>query len=156
MVMISPPGPKVRVTLQFENLQFKSAFLSFSDRFECCIEGKPDEKIKESLLDFLDNYAKKNPSKIDVYLDFLTPFRKKALRCLQEVPFGEAISYGELAVKIGHPRAARAVGTACHFNPFPIIIPCHRVIAAGGRLGGFALDLKMKKRLLEFESVAIN
>jgi O-6-methylguanine DNA methyltransferase len=152
-IRITPQGPKVRVTLHFENLQFKNAFLSLSDEFEYSIEGKPDEKIKDRLLEFLDNYGKKNPSKIDLNLEILTPFRKKTLRCLQEVPFGEAVSYGELAAKIGHPRAARAVGTACHFNPFPLFIPCHRVIAAGGGLGGFALDLRMKKLLLEFESV---
>ena len=62
-------------------------------------------------------------------------------------------SYGELASNAGHPGAARAVGTACHFNPFPLLIPCHRVIAASGKLGGFALDMRIKRALLDFEAI---
>lgn len=108
-------------------------------------------KRKEELLLFLENYGKKDPIKIALSLDGLTPFRQKVLTRLQEVAFGEILTYGELASAAGFPQAARAVGTACHINPFPLFIPCHRVVASGGRIGGFAYDIEMKKRLLDFE-----
>lgn len=143
--------PKMRVTLYFEQSRFIRSSLSFSDYFEYRIEGEADEKTTGRLLDFLQGYANRKPAKVDLELN-LTPFREKALHCLQDVPFGDVVSYGELADKIGHPKAARAIGTACHFNPYPLFIPCHRVIAAGGRLGGFAQELPLKKHLLDFEA----
>lgn len=144
-------GPKIRVKLVFEALQFKKASLSFSDRFECCIEGRAQKEDLDQLLAFLESYGHKNPSVIELNLEHLSVFRKKALSRLQQLPFGEVLTYGELADKIGHPKAARAIGTACHYNPYPLFIPCHRVIASGKRLGGFAMDLRMKKLLLDFE-----
>lgn len=146
-------GPPICVTLEFETLQLKRASLSFSDRFECCVEGNPGEELSHHLLTFLENYGKKNPSLVELSLEHLSPFRKKALSCLQKVVFGEVLTYGELAARIDQPKAARAIGTACHYNPYPLFIPCHRVIASGKRLGGFAYDLKMKRLLLDFEEV---
>ncbi len=67
------------------------------------------------------------------------------------VPFGETTTYGELADRIGHPRAARAVGTALGSNPIPVVLPCHRVLRAGGKLGGYAGGLDRKTTLLEIE-----
>lgn len=80
-----------------------------------------------------------------------TPFQRKVWDALAEIPFGETVSYGELAEQIGHPRAARAVGSANGANPIPIILPCHRVIASGGGLGGYGYGLPLKRRLLELE-----
>lgn len=80
-----------------------------------------------------------------------TPFQHKVMKALSEIPFGHTVSYQELATLCGSPRGARAVGNACGRNPFPLFIPCHRVIQHNGKLGGFALDLEIKKRLLEFE-----
>ena len=71
---------------------------------------------------------------------------------LERIPFGETISYGELARRIGQPTAARAVGMANGKNPIPIIIPCHRVIGSDGRLTGFAGGIPNKERLLLHES----
>lgn len=79
-------------------------------------------------------------------------FSDRALQALQQVPFGQTISYGGLAALLGQPKAARAIGNACNKNPFPLLIPCHRVIQANGKLGGFAMDLEIKRRLLEFEA----
>lgn len=70
---------------------------------------------------------------------------------MQEIPYGATISYGQQAKRIGKPRATRAVGTANGANPIPIIVPCHRVIASDGSLGGYALGLAMKRRLLALE-----
>jgi O-6-methylguanine DNA methyltransferase len=80
-----------------------------------------------------------------------TPFQKKVWAALQEIPPGQTKSYGEVGAGIGTPGAARAVGGACGANPIPLLIPCHRVLAAGGRLGGFSGGLDWKRRLLARE-----
>ncbi len=81
-----------------------------------------------------------------------TPFRRKVWNALGKIPFGETRSYGEVAKSVGVPGAARAVGSACGANPLPLFIPCHRVLAAGGKLGGFSGGLGIKRKLLELES----
>jgi methylated-DNA-[protein]-cysteine S-methyltransferase len=81
-----------------------------------------------------------------------TPFQLDVLRALQEVPYGETISYGALAKRIGRPNASRAVGGANARNPLPIVIPCHRVIGSDGNLVGFGGGLDIKKKLLDLES----
>ena len=80
-----------------------------------------------------------------------TPFQQRVWKALQEIPYGEVTTYGEIAEKIGSPKAARAVGMANHNNNIPIIIPCHRVIGANGKLVGYALGLEMKQWLLNLE-----
>jgi len=80
-----------------------------------------------------------------------TAFQRKVWRQLQEIPYGETISYGELARRIGNPKASRAVGSANGANPLPIVIPCHRVIAGDGTLGGFGGGLPAKQTLLALE-----
>jgi methylated-DNA-[protein]-cysteine S-methyltransferase len=80
-----------------------------------------------------------------------TPFQLKVWRCLCEIPYGETISYGELACRIGNPNAARAVGLANGSNPIPIVIPCHRVIGSNGKLTGYGGGLPIKEKLLALE-----
>ena len=81
-----------------------------------------------------------------------TPFQRAVWHKLQEIPYGETISYGELARRVGKPNASRAVGSANGANRIPIVIPCHRVIAAGGKLGGFGGGLPTKEALLAHET----
>jgi methylated-DNA-[protein]-cysteine S-methyltransferase len=93
--------------------------------------------------------------------DFSTPLRfsdvhgftRACLETLQQTPYGDVLSYGELAAAAGSPRAARAVGNAMAANPWPIIVPCHRVVAAGGKLGGYSggAGPVTKNWLLQFE-----
>ena len=80
-----------------------------------------------------------------------TDFNQRVWRELARIPYGETCTYGELARKIGRPQAARAVGTANGRNPIPIVLPCHRVVAAGGKLGGYGGGLELKRKLLELE-----
>jgi methylated-DNA-[protein]-cysteine S-methyltransferase len=82
----------------------------------------------------------------------LPEFSLRVYECAREIPFGSLATYGEIARRIGKPRAVRAVGTALHRNPFPILVPCHRVIQEGGRIGGFACGIEMKRRLQALES----
>lgn len=93
----------------------------------------------------------------DVALDlgWATPFEAGLARALQRVPWGEVVTYGELAALAGRPRAARAAGTFCAHNRFALILPCHRVVAAGG-IGGYgATGVELKRRLLRLEGVAL-
>jgi methylated-DNA-[protein]-cysteine S-methyltransferase len=83
-----------------------------------------------------------------------TEFQMKVWKELARIPYGKTISYTELARKIRNEKAVRAVGTANGRNPLSLVIPCHRVIAADGTLGGYAGGLEIKKRLLELESSA--
>ena len=82
-----------------------------------------------------------------------SPFALRILDCLRRVPFGTTVTYGELASVAGYPRAARAVGGVMARNPFPLVIPCHRVIGAGGKMTGYSggEGVASKEWLLHFE-----
>ena len=80
-----------------------------------------------------------------------TEFQKEVWRALLKIRMGETMSYGEVARAIGKPKALRAVGGACGANPIPVFVPCHRVLAANNKLGGFSSGLQWKRRLLEIE-----
>jgi methylated-DNA-[protein]-cysteine S-methyltransferase len=81
-----------------------------------------------------------------------TEFQRRVWNALRGIPYGETISYLQLAERIGNPRAVRAVGLANGSNPIPIIVPCHRVIGSDGSLTGFGGGISTKKKLLELES----
>ncbi|MCY3968996.1 MAG: methylated-DNA--[protein]-cysteine S-methyltransferase [Acidobacteria bacterium] len=80
-----------------------------------------------------------------------TAFQRRVWAELRRIPFGETISYGELAARIGKPTASRAVGAANGRNPLPVVVPCHRVIGSDGRLTGFGGGLPTKQALLDLE-----
>ena len=85
-----------------------------------------------------------------------TPFQMAVWRELERIPYGTTISYGELAERIGKPKAVRAVGTANGANPLPIVIPCHRVIGADGSLTGYGGGLEIKEALLTLEGALLD
>ena len=82
-----------------------------------------------------------------------TEFQKSVWHALRKISFGKTKSYGEIAVAIGRPKAVRAVGGACGANPIPVLVPCHRVLAANKKLGGFSGGLDWKRKLLKLEGV---
>ncbi len=82
-----------------------------------------------------------------------TPFQRKVWQALQTIPYGQTVSYKTIAAQINNPKAVRAVGLANGRNPIPIIIPCHRVVAADGSLGGFSSGLWRKEWLLKLEQI---
>ncbi|MBU8909965.1 MAG: methylated-DNA--[protein]-cysteine S-methyltransferase [Desulfobacterales bacterium] len=110
---------------------------------------------KENFMDVLfqlEAYFKGELTSFDLDLNISgTDFQKKVWQELVKIPYGETISYGELAKRIKNPNASRAVGMANSKNPVPIIVPCHRVIGQNGSLTGFGGGLEVKKKLLEFE-----
>jgi O-6-methylguanine DNA methyltransferase len=92
---------------------------------------------------------------VELDLDGLTPFQHAVCSALRAIPYGEVVTYGELASLAGHPGAQRAVGTFCARNRFSIVVPCHRVVAADG-LGSYgSLGVAYKRRLLELERAAL-
>lgn len=105
--------------------------------------------VQQQILEYLSDQRK--IFEIDLDMTFANPFMQAALSIVRQIPFGETRSYGEIAKKLGKPGAARAVGGAMAHNPLLIVIPCHRVIAADGRLTGYAGGLENKIKLLEME-----
>lgn len=108
------------------------------------------------LVDVLYRYADGDEvefSELALSLDHLTPFGRRVVAACRAIPWGQTRSYGELAAECGSPGAARAVGSVMAKNRFPLIVPCHRVLAASGELGGYSAPdgLSMKRRLLAME-----
>jgi methylated-DNA-[protein]-cysteine S-methyltransferase len=101
----------------------------------------------------LDEYFEGERRAFDLSLDLrgLPPFTLSVLKELARVPYGKTTTYGALASKVGHPRAARAVGTVMNRNRIPIVLPCHRVVGSTGALTGYAGGLDLKTKLLELE-----
>jgi methylated-DNA-[protein]-cysteine S-methyltransferase len=90
---------------------------------------------------------------VELDLDGYTAFQRAVVETLRGVPWGEVVTYGELAALAGHPNAQRAVGSVCAHNRFPLVVPCHRVVAAGG-IGRYGTSgVEYKRRLLELEGV---
>lgn len=105
--------------------------------------------VSSQVLEYLEGRR----SEFDLPLDLRgTPFQKRVWEALLQIPYGETRSYQEIARTIRKPKAARSVGTANGANPLSLIVPCHRVVATGGRLGGYAGGLELKARLLAMES----
>jgi methylated-DNA-[protein]-cysteine S-methyltransferase len=116
----------------------------------------PAHAILKDAVRQIGEYLSGARREFDLPLDICgTPFQESVWKALRGIPFGTTISYKELAERIENPKAVRAVGSANGRNPVCIVIPCHRVIAADGTLGGYAGGLPNKRRLLAVESVHI-
>ncbi|MGE5475297.1 MAG: methylated-DNA--[protein]-cysteine S-methyltransferase [Bacteroidales bacterium] len=118
---------------------------------------EPPAPVLERARDQLDAYFEGKLKAFDLPLSPMgTPFQRKVWEALARIPFGATRSYGELAAELG--TAPRSLGTACGRNPLPILIPCHRVLAANGGLGGYSgMDgVDTKRTLLRLEGVAID
>jgi len=113
------------------------------------------KKWREQAAQALKNYFAGPPTDFSsLPLDLRgTPFQMRVWEELRKIPWGATISYAELARRVGSPKGFRAVGQANAVNPLPLIIPCHRVIAADGSLGGYSSGLERKRRLLRHEGV---
>ncbi|TWU29240.1 methylated-DNA--[protein]-cysteine S-methyltransferase [Bythopirellula polymerisocia] len=119
-----------------------------------------DSFLAEQLEERLTCFAKGEAVDFDdlpISLAGLTRFQRLVVAACRAIPWGETLTYGELAESVGHPGAARAVGSVMSSNRIPLVIPCHRVLASGGRLGGYSAPqgLAMKERLLEAEQAAL-
>ena len=115
---------------------------------ECAVLERAVRQVEE--------YLAGSRSQFDLVLEPVgTEFQMKVWRELARIPYGKTISYTELARRVRNEKAVRAVGTANGRNPLSLVIPCHRVIAADGSLGGYAGGLEIKKRLLDLEAAQL-
>jgi methylated-DNA-[protein]-cysteine S-methyltransferase len=112
---------------------------------------KPFREAKKQLTEYFEGRRRKFD--LDLAPEG-TAFQLAAWRQLRKIPYGRTISYGEQAKRMGSPKASRAVGAANGRNPISIIVPCHRVIGADGRLTGFGGGIGLKRKLLELEGVS--
>jgi len=105
----------------------------------------------------LDEYFEHRRTEFDLPLDLraAAPFHREVLGELARVPYGETVTYGSLAARVGRPRAARAIGLAMNRNPIPIVLPCHRVVGSTGSLTGYAGGLDKKELLLRLEGAIL-
>ena len=117
----------------------------------------PDHLVLKEVISQLTEYFSGQRSSFDVPLDLAygTAFQQSVWRALLKIPQGGTASYGEVSQRIGKPAAVRAVGAAVGRNPVSIIVPCHRVMGAGGKLTGYAGGLERKSALLKLEGVAL-
>ena len=126
--------------------------LRFAERFETPAEWRRQDAPFSEAKRQLDAYFDGRLRRFDLPLaPEGTAFQQRCWQVLTEIPFGETISYGEQARRVGRPGAARAVGQANGANPLPVIIPCHRVVATNGGLGGYTGGLHIKRFLLALE-----
>jgi methylated-DNA-[protein]-cysteine S-methyltransferase len=112
-------------------------------------------KLDDAARQFDDYFTRhRHRFELAVDLQLASGFRRTVLERLPDVGYGRTVSYGELAAQVGHPRAARAVGTACATNPLPLVIPCHRVVLGDGSPGAYVGGPEKKRVLLDFEHEA--
>ena len=115
---------------------------------------KEDLQPLAAASDGLDRYFSGEPENLDHPLDLRgTQFQMQVWSALRDIPLGKVATYGEIAGRIGRPGGARAVGQACGSNPAVLFVPCHRVVASAGKLGGFGSGLSLKKTLLLHEGI---
>jgi len=128
-------------------------------RFPNASASEPPAFAREAIADIRALVAGERRDLTGVPLDMegLSAFAREVYAIARAIPPGETMTYGEIAARLGDPAAARAVGEAMGQNPYPIVVPCHRVLAAGGKLGGFSAHggAATKLRLLEIEGAAI-
>lgn len=123
-----------------------------SDTLTRATQIAPEEQSMKKIFRQLKEYFNRERREFELSLEIIgTDFQKKVWDELTKIPYGETISYGELAVRLGDKNKMRAVAAANGANPIPVIIPCHRVIGADGSLTGYGGGLDVKKKLLELE-----
>ena len=126
---------------------FESAVHKLFSNHQFVTGGTINKRAEQQLTEFLDGTRRSFSLKLDI---LAPPFYKKVLEAVARIPYGETRTYGEVARLVGSPRACRAVGTANANNNLPLVIPCHRVVAADS-IGGYGGGLHIKKTLLELE-----
>lgn len=150
--IIGSPVGLVRVTLPQSSEQVAGRWLG--DLEGAALAPRRFEDVIERFRDYFDGRGVDFTDALD--LSGATTFQRKVWRAARLIPYGETRSYAWVAAETGSPKAARAVGQALGKNPLPVIIPCHRVVAADGGIGGFSGGIKTKRFLLSLEGVVID
>jgi methylated-DNA-[protein]-cysteine S-methyltransferase len=151
LLLATTPRGLVRVGLPNQDSEAILAELAGRVSPRVIETAKPlDEARRE-----LDLYFAGKLTEFELPLDWQLSrdFRRRALRAISRIPYGQTRSYTQIATSAGNERAVRAAGTACGTNPIPVVVPCHRVLRSSGGLGGYGGGLAMKEALLELEGV---
>lgn len=153
-------GPRGIVGLQLPEGRAAATRRRMRERFPEAAEEKARGDVARTIRSVTALLAGQSADLSAVVLDMngVPDFHRRAYKVARTIPAGQTRSYGEIAAKVGSPQAFRAVGQAMRRNPFPIVVPCHRVLAAGGAAGGFtaAGGIDTKRRMLEIEGAAIS
>lgn len=149
--MASPVGT-LYINIQSEGI--KSISYDEPSNWEIVAGGQTEQAIYTNLVMQLEAYFDGALKQFDLPLILVgTPFQKRVWQSLSEVPYGEVVSYKDIAISAGSPKAVQAVGQANRANPIPIIIPCHRCVKSNGELGGYnGTDIDKKQYLLALET----
>lgn len=156
---IYPEGPKVEASLHLKNGLIDKIDLFPSEGKGMIWKVNSDEESPHQI-ECIQEWARLYLNGCSTHKNFLPVakecyplFTKQVIDFLIKIPFGASMTYGELAAMLGNPKAGRSVGNACGRNRLPLIVPCHRVVASNGKLGGYSGGggLEVKKRLLDFE-----
>lgn len=152
------PNGIVGTSLPSKSAAVSRAFLT--KRFPDAVEAPPPPAVKAVIDDIiaLMQGEKRDLKSAELDLTGIADFHRRAFDLARNIPPGEVQTYGEVAKRLGDPGAARAVGQAMGANPFPIIVPCHRVLASGGKTGGFSapLGLETKMQMLTIERAKLD
>jgi methylated-DNA-[protein]-cysteine S-methyltransferase len=149
VLLASSPAGLCRVSFR----RSEDSFIDELERIELLPKfdaGKVDREVRQ-LEEYFAGRLKRFRLRVD--LRSITEFQREVLGAATSIPFGQVVSYGEIAREIGKPGAGRAVGNALGRNPVPIVVPCHRVIAAGGTLGGYTGGINIKRALMRIEGI---
>lgn len=148
-------GERGILGLQLPEARESSTRARVRQRFPEVIEAAPPREVKRAIdaVTALLGGRKADLSKVVLDMEAVSPFHRRVYEAARDIPAGQTLSYGEVAARLGSPNSARAVGQALGRNPFPIVVPCHRVLAAGGKAGGFTAEggVDTKMRMLEME-----
>ncbi len=143
--------PSVLGKLLLEEEDGKIVCLLFERDIPANVEQSDTPTLRKTAQE-LSEYFAGNRKEFDIPLNPKgTDFQKSVWNALCTIPYGKTMSYGQVAAQIGNPKASRAVGMANNKNPIPILIPCHRVIGANGKLVGYGGGIWIKQKLLELE-----
>lgn len=146
-------GPSIIARFSIKNGVINHVDLELNKKrgFSWSVSG--DDSLDDPLNAWIASYCSgKEPTiALPLCIEEIPAYSRKVLRALRKISLGNTTTYQQLAQATGNPRAARAVGNACGRNPVPLLIPCHRVLAAKGRLGGFSQGIDIKQCLLSFE-----
>jgi len=143
--------PCLKISLYFADEKLQRGTLARSDSLSLSITGSHQQE--EEVIEWFRSFfcGKQLPFPLPLEINHLGTFTRDVLAKLQKIPFATTQSYSDVAASLENTNSSRAVGNACRVNPFPLIIPCHRVIHKGGSIGEFAYGTSMKQALIEFE-----
>jgi methylated-DNA-[protein]-cysteine S-methyltransferase len=148
-------GARGILGLQLPSADETSTIARLKRRYRDVEQGEPTAEVRKAIAEIvaLLRGERRDLSGIALDMERVPEFERSVYEVARTIPPGEVITYGEIAKRLGDPMLAQAVGTALGQNPFPIVVPCHRVVAAGAKIGGFSAPggAKTKRRMLAIE-----